>query len=45
MDKATWTSDVSQAPGAGALQMASVQMILLIDHIRLQKGVVLYDET
>ena len=27
-------------PGAGALHMASVQMFLSIDQIRLQKGVV-----
>ena len=35
MDKTIWTSDVSQAPGAGDLHMASVQMFLPIDQIRL----------
>ena len=40
MDKAIWTSDVSRAPGVGALHMASVQMVLSIDQMQLQKGVV-----
>ena len=39
MDKTIRTSDVSLALGVGALHMVSVQMVLLIDQILLQKGV------
>ena len=41
MDKTVWRSDVSRAPGAGALDMASVQKVVCSDQTRLQKGVLM----
>ena len=42
MDKTVWTSDVPQTTEAGSLDMVGVQIVLLIDQTRLQKGVSLH---
>ena len=45
MDKTIWTPDLSRVPEAGALGMASIQIVLSIDRARLQKWLMRHVQT